>query len=35
VQISIDQQRVCGAGKSRDILGATLNAVLNAVARAT
>lgn len=34
VQISIDQQRVCGAGKSRDILGATLNAVLNAVARA-
>ena len=33
VQISIDQQRVCGAGKSRDILGATLNAVLNAVAR--
>lgn len=34
VQISIDQQRVCGAGKSRDILGATLNALLNAVARA-
>ena len=33
VQISIDQQRVCGAGKSRDILGATLNAILNAVAR--
>ena len=33
VQISIDQQRICGAGKSRDILGATLNAVLNAVAR--
>ena len=33
VQISIGQQRVCGAGKSRDILGATLNAVLNAVAR--
>lgn len=33
VQISVDQQRVCGAGKSRDILGATLNAVLNAVAR--
>ena len=33
VQISINQQRVCGAGKSRDILGATLNAVLNAVAR--
>ncbi|MFT5571403.1 MAG: 2-isopropylmalate synthase [Cryomorphaceae bacterium] len=35
VQISIDQQRVCGAGKSRDILGATLNALLNAVARAS
>lgn len=34
VQISIGQQRVCGAGKSRDILGATLNAILNAVARA-
>ena len=34
VQISIDQQRVCGAGQSRDILGATLNALLNAVARA-
>ncbi|MFT4630906.1 MAG: 2-isopropylmalate synthase [Dinoroseobacter sp.] len=33
VQISINQQRVCGAGKSLDILGATLNAVLNAVAR--
>ncbi|MCL4127181.1 UNVERIFIED_CONTAM: hypothetical protein GTU68_037212 [Idotea baltica] len=33
VQISIDQQRVCGAGKSRDILGATLNAVMNAVVR--
>ena len=33
VQISIDQQRICAAGKSRDILGATLNAVLNAVAR--
>ena len=33
VQISIDKQRVCGVGKSRDILGATLNAVLNAVAR--
>lgn len=35
VQISIDHQRVCGAGKSRDILGATLNALLNAVARAS
>ena len=34
VQISIGQQRVCGAGRSRDILGATLNALLNAVARA-
>ena len=33
VQISIDQQRICGAGKSRDILGATLNAILNAVGR--
>jgi 2-isopropylmalate synthase len=33
VQISIGQQRVCGAGKSRDMLGATLNALLNAVAR--
>ena len=33
VQISINQQRICAAGKSRDILGATLNAVLNAVAR--
>ncbi|NND82112.1 MAG: 2-isopropylmalate synthase [Gammaproteobacteria bacterium] len=33
VQISLDQQRVCGAGRSRDILGATLNAVLNAVVR--
>lgn len=33
VQISVDQQRVCGAGKSRDILGATLNALLNALAR--
>ena len=33
VQISINQQRVCGAGKSRDILGATLNAILNAIAR--
>jgi 2-isopropylmalate synthase len=33
VQISMNQQRVCGAGKSRDILGASLNAVLAAVAR--
>jgi len=34
VQVSIDSKRVCGAGKSRDILGATLAAILNAVARA-
>lgn len=34
VQISIGQQRVCGAGRSHDILGATLIALLNAVARA-
>ncbi|MCH2191039.1 MAG: 2-isopropylmalate synthase [Gammaproteobacteria bacterium] len=34
VQISIDSKRVCGAGRSRDILGATLAAILNAVARA-
>lgn len=33
VQVSIDSQRVCGAGKSRDILGATLAAILNAIAR--
>jgi len=33
VQISIDSKRVCGAGRSRDILGATLAAILNAVAR--
>ena len=33
VQISVDQQRVCGVGKSHDILGATLNALLNAYAR--
>jgi len=33
VQISVNQQRVCGVGKSHDILGATLNAVLNAYAR--
>ena len=33
VQINIDSQRVCGAGKSRDILGATLSAILNAVQR--
>jgi len=34
VQLSIDAKRVCGAGRSRDILGATLGAILNAVARA-
>ncbi len=34
VQVSIDSKRVCGAGRSRDILGATLGAILNAVARA-
>lgn len=33
VQISINQQRVCGVGKSHDILDATLNALLNAVVR--
>lgn len=34
VQLSIDSKRVCGVGKSRDILGASLAAILNAVARA-
>lgn len=34
VQLSIDSTRVCGAGRSRDILGATLGAILNCVARA-
>ena len=34
VQLSINSTRVCGAGRSQDILGATLNAILNAVARA-
>lgn len=33
VQLSINAQRVCGAGRSQDILGATLGAILNAVAR--
>jgi len=33
VQLSINSQRVCGAGRSQDILGATLSAILNAVAR--
>jgi len=34
VQLSIDGQRICGAGRSEDIVGASLRAVLNAVARA-
>ena len=34
VQISMNQQRFCGAGRSRDILGASFNAVLAAVTRA-
>lgn len=33
VQISIDNQRVCGAGQSQDILNATVTAVLNAITR--
>jgi 2-isopropylmalate synthase len=34
VQLNIGGQRVCGAGCSEDIVGASLRAVLNAVARA-
>jgi len=34
VQLSVDSKRVCGAGRSRDILGATLNAILHGLARA-
>lgn len=34
VQLSINGQRYCGAGKSSDIVGASLQAVLNTVARA-
>lgn len=34
VQMNIDGKRVCGAGRSEDIVGASLRAVLNAVARA-
>jgi 2-isopropylmalate synthase len=34
VQLNIDGQRFCGAGRSEDIVGASLRAVLNAVARA-
>ena len=34
VQLNIDGKRVCAAGRSEDIVGASLRAVLNAVARA-
>ena len=34
VQLNIDGERVCGAGCSEDIVGASLRAVLAAVARA-
>ena len=34
IQLNIDGQRVCAAGCSEDIVGASLRAVLNAVARA-
>ncbi|MCP4232879.1 MAG: 2-isopropylmalate synthase, partial [Aestuariibacter sp.] len=34
VQLSIDSHRICGAGCSEDIVGASLRAVLNAVTRA-
>jgi 2-isopropylmalate synthase len=34
VQLNIDGSRFCGAGCSEDIVGASLRAVLNAVARA-
>jgi len=34
VQLNIGGQRVCGAGCSEDIVGASLRAVLNAIARA-
>jgi len=34
VQLSINGQRYCGAGKSEDIVGASLHAVLNTIARA-
>ena len=33
VQLSVDGKRICGAGRSEDIVGASLRAVLNAVAR--
>ncbi len=34
VQLSINGRRYCSAGKSKDIVGASLHAVLNAIARA-
>ena len=34
IQLNINGQRVCGAGCSEDIVGASLRAVLAAVARA-
>jgi hypothetical protein len=34
VQLSVNGNRVCAAGCSEDIVGASLRAVLNAVARA-
>jgi len=34
VQLSIDGQRSCGAGRSEDIVGASMRAVLNALVRA-
>lgn len=34
VQVSVNAQRFCGVGRSRDILGATFTAILNALARA-
>ncbi|HIO97186.1 MAG TPA: hypothetical protein EYG71_04595, partial [Leucothrix sp.] len=33
VQLSVDGCRSCGAGRSEDIVGASLRAVLNAVSR--
>ena len=34
IQLSINGQRSCGAGRSEDIVGASLRAVLNAISRA-
>ena len=34
VQLSIGGKRICGAGHSEDIVGASLQAVLNAITRA-